>query len=248
LISPQSLKKARNRPPRFEIIAKQLLHAVQSGEFPVGSLLPTEKELCVQFSTSRHTARAALKYLQTLGVISRKQGSGSTVQAAEAQVKYNQFVQSIEDLLEYGESTHFKILSSQHILTDDYLSNLLDCETQIDCVCLRGLRFENQSSTPFCSSEIYRLPHADASDPEIENTEQAIIDELQLDHISRVEQNITAVPLNDFQARALQITSGIPAMRMVRRYFGLRGELLLVAVSTHPGKYYTYSTTFVQPG
>ena len=53
-----------------------------SGRFPVGSLLPTELELCERYDASRHTVRGALPELQELGLVSRRKNVGTRVEAA----------------------------------------------------------------------------------------------------------------------------------------------------------------------
>jgi DNA-binding GntR family transcriptional regulator len=238
--------------PRYAQIAEQLQQAIHRGDYPVGSQLPTEKVLCKVFSISRYTARAALQELQQRGIISRRQGSGSTVQAAQPSIKYNQFVESIEDLLDYGNNTQFKITRTEHIQTDHYLASLLECSIGDDCVALHGLRFDPNSDKPFCISEVYRLPHSNPLDQLYEDHNQAIyalIDELRLDHIGKVEQNITAVNLNVEQARELNLDPGTAALKMVRRYLSPKGHTLVLAISTHPGCYFTYTNTFArEPG
>src|SRR5574337_1295699 len=46
--------------PRYAEVGDQLREAIERGDYPVGSLLPTELELCDRFEISRYTARAAL--------------------------------------------------------------------------------------------------------------------------------------------------------------------------------------------
>jgi GntR family transcriptional regulator, phosphonate transport system regulatory protein len=45
----------------------------------VGDKLPTELQICEQFSTNRHTVRRALAYLQARGLVESTQGRGSFV-------------------------------------------------------------------------------------------------------------------------------------------------------------------------
>lgn len=49
---------------------------IQSGEFPVGSKLPTERELAERFGVSRPTVREAFIALETREEVSAKAGSG----------------------------------------------------------------------------------------------------------------------------------------------------------------------------
>ena len=56
----------------YERVARELVEAISSGRYPLGSRLPTELELCAQFGASRNTVRAALRELQDLGLIERR--------------------------------------------------------------------------------------------------------------------------------------------------------------------------------
>ena len=44
-------------PTRYSTVAKDLMEGIASGRYPVGSLLPTEFELCDLYDVSRHTVR-----------------------------------------------------------------------------------------------------------------------------------------------------------------------------------------------
>jgi len=53
-------------------MARDLSEGIQQGRYAVGSLLPTEFELCEQYGVSRYAVRQTLKVLQDLGLISRR--------------------------------------------------------------------------------------------------------------------------------------------------------------------------------
>ena len=78
-------------------IAGHLRDAIQRQEYPVGAGLPTEAALCERFGASRYTVRQALGHLSKLGMIERKQGSGSIVSATEPQVSYAQSMGSLDE-------------------------------------------------------------------------------------------------------------------------------------------------------
>lgn len=79
-ISAQSEeKKTHKLEPHMSFsdqIASTLSRQIESGFFPVGSRLPSERELCAQFSVSRTVVREALSKLKSSGVIKPKAGSG----------------------------------------------------------------------------------------------------------------------------------------------------------------------------
>ena len=92
---------------RYAQVARDLVAGITSGRFPVGSLLPTELELCERFGTSRHTVRAALRELQALGLVSRRKRIGTRVEATQASGGYNESLASLEDLVQLA-ATHVR--------------------------------------------------------------------------------------------------------------------------------------------
>ena len=64
-------------PTRYSTVAKDLMQAIASGRYPVGSLLPTEFELCDLYDVSRHTVRAAINQLLNQGLVSRRKRVGT---------------------------------------------------------------------------------------------------------------------------------------------------------------------------
>ena len=70
---------ARRAPQQHIKIAEHLRGRILSGEIPTGSLLPSEAELCEEFSTSRGPVRQALASLRTEGFISSGRGRRSVV-------------------------------------------------------------------------------------------------------------------------------------------------------------------------
>ena len=65
------LKVFEERRPLYQTVAEQLTSAIEQGRYPVGSMLPTEAELCTQFAVSRQTVREATRLLLQLGLVSR---------------------------------------------------------------------------------------------------------------------------------------------------------------------------------
>ena len=69
--------------PRYKELADELREEVLRGQYQ-GENFPTESDLCKRYSVSRFTVREALRSLQTEGLISRRRGSGTSIQPAAA--------------------------------------------------------------------------------------------------------------------------------------------------------------------
>ena len=65
--------------PLHAQISEYIMTKIQSGEWPVGHMLPTELELCEQFGISRSSVRTAMMSLVNDGYLKRVKGKGTFV-------------------------------------------------------------------------------------------------------------------------------------------------------------------------
>lgn len=247
-MEPSSLSRlssAAAKSPRYRQVADELSAAILGGRYPLNSLLPTEKELCRHYDISRHTAREALRLLEIAGLIARRQGAGSQVIANTPPERYDQFVQSVEDLLQYGNATRFHIERAEALAADARVAELLGVAVGAPCLRLDGIRRPRHDRRPFAVTEVY-LPEPEpgvrAALLDLAQTIYRLLDILDLAKLGSVEQNFTAVCADAASAAALGIAPGAAALRTVRRYFDRRGALVAAAVSLHPGESFSYST------
>ncbi|NJP40481.1 GntR family transcriptional regulator [Oscillospiraceae bacterium HV4-5-C5C] len=63
----------------YQLIARQLTQELNEGRYQPGMQLPSEQDICQQFSVSRITARHALDQLESQGLIKKVKGKGSLV-------------------------------------------------------------------------------------------------------------------------------------------------------------------------
>lgn len=89
-----------------EEIARQIEKRILDGEFPIGSKLPSERELSVEYGVSRPVVREALSQLKLDGLVEARAGSGvfvideSNQKAFRIQPLVVEEAQSVEQLME----------------------------------------------------------------------------------------------------------------------------------------------------
>src|SRR5580692_2157360 len=71
-------------PPKYAQIIAAVQERMESGEYPAGSLLPSEYQLSAEFGTARPTVVRALRELRQSGWIDTQQGKGSFVRGRPA--------------------------------------------------------------------------------------------------------------------------------------------------------------------
>ena len=82
--------------PLYHQIKEILLKRVERGDFQPDELIPTEKELELQYKVSRTTIRKALEDLVNSGILYRKQGLGTFV--AIPRIRHNS-----QDMMSFSE-------------------------------------------------------------------------------------------------------------------------------------------------
>jgi GntR family transcriptional regulator len=71
-------------PPKYAQVIDELRRRIESGEYPPGSLLPSEHQLTEEFRIARPTVVRALRVLRQDGWIETQQGKGSFVRGRTA--------------------------------------------------------------------------------------------------------------------------------------------------------------------
>jgi DNA-binding GntR family transcriptional regulator len=71
-------------PPKYAQVIEAIQQRIESGEYPPGSLLPSEHQLSAEFGIARPTVVRALRVLRDNGWIETQQGKGSFVRGRPA--------------------------------------------------------------------------------------------------------------------------------------------------------------------
>jgi DNA-binding GntR family transcriptional regulator len=228
--------------PRYVELADALQQAIACGTYAVGDLLPTESDLCAEYAVSRHTAREALRALTDLGLVSRRQGSGTQVIARTPATSYRQALASLDDLLQYAAKTRLALEPCGTVAARGDLARLLDCAPGREWSYYRGLR-RAPRGRPICTTEVYIEPRLSGVEADFGQGEAIyrLIERRYGEEAREVLQEITAISLPDDVAAELDADAGSPALKIIRRYIGHGGRAFEISISIHPADRFTYS-------
>jgi GntR family transcriptional regulator len=234
--------------PRYLQLAQTLINEIARGQFPVGGLLPTELALCEQFGASRFTVRSAIGQLVQMRLVTRQAGVGTRVIATRPAVPgYRQVMRQLSDLERYTASAELEILGTKAIKVADGLCDLLSARQgelwlKADC-----LRWSDHSVAPISFTHVYIHPAFRAMNGLAGRTRVPIyrlIEQQYKERITEVRQEIRAVLLSTALARRLAAPIRSAALQVTRHYVNAGGEVIEVAVSTHPADRFTYAEIF----
>ena len=226
-------------------IARQIADRIRAGAYPVGSLLPTEIELGEEFGVSRQTVRAALSELQRQELVSRKKRAGTRVEASVPIQDFHQSLMSIEDLMQLG-ATHKRALQSiGETVADAAMARLLMCPLGTPWLKISSVRTdENKPGEPIAWTDTYTDPAYAELESLIAANPDKLISSLIEQRYGRkavnVRQEIFAATIPAEQARPLGVTTGSPALKIVRHYFDEGHKAFEITVSLHPADRFTF--------
>jgi GntR family transcriptional regulator len=236
--------------PRYRQVAQTLINEIAAGHYPVGDLMPTEMELCEQFGASRFTVRQAIKQLVELGLVSRQAGVGTKVLGREPKSNYRQVMQGIADLRQYTADTELEIHDQRMVTVRGDLSATLEASEGENWLRIEGIRrLGDRKAPPICLTEIYIHPaFRSVRDLGGRSTVPIYvrIEEQFGERVMEIQQQISAVALTKRIAGLLDAKPGSPALIVNRSYRNQRGELIEVALSTHPADRFSYSQSFLR--
>ncbi|MEM7327635.1 MAG: GntR family transcriptional regulator [Pseudomonadota bacterium] len=223
--------------PRYRQIAEQFRKAITSGKYKAGDALPTEMEICETHKVSRHTARDALRILTDDGLIERRRGAG-TVVAARGTPAFAQPIGDFDSILQYARDAHFEITTTQ-IADSDTRDRLGLTGSYVQLIGFRRVA----DQPPQAITAVYIRADVAPDAATIEGLKGSISEWIEAHNqvsVERVVQRMEAVALNQSQAKRLNVSTGFPALRTVRRYRGGDGEILLLSESLHPAGRFAY--------
>ena len=233
---------ASSRKPRYAVIANEVAGAIGRGQFPVGTLLPSETELRAQYDVSHHTVREAMRVLQDLRLVAPERGRGTRVVARSAtSSRYVHTLEAIPDLGEVARETRIKVLRRTRIRRDAAEGTLpagSDAWYLIEAV-------RSTPSHPLVWKQVYidaRYAKAALKVGTSNTPIYRLVERLYGEKLVTVRQEVAATAITPEVAAILAVDSGSPGLLVERQYVGESGRVFEVTKSIYPAGRFRYSS------
>lgn len=242
----KSGKKKPARVPRYLQMASELREAILAGEF-TGQSFPTETVLCERFDVSRFTVREALRRLEAEGLITRRRGSGTTVQPPAARGgALHQPISNVGELLQYARGSAVVYRPSGEGQLPGWIAEQIASDTSGSWKSFSGLRQQAMGEKPIAATTAYfheRLGEAvDALD--LNASSKTLFSQIELHagvRASTVSQDIQAIAADETIADLLDVEPDSPVLQILRCYIDSDGRVFEISVSHHPGDRFAYA-------
>src|SRR5687768_3887342 len=213
------IEGAQERKPRYLALAEEIGREIGDGAYPVGTLLPSEAELCARHRVSRHTVREATRVLQEMGLVARHQGLGTRIQSVKAPSRYVFAMDAVPDLWEYVKNTELKVVRRRLIKGKDALTPLPG-EPGDSWRLIEAVRYL-KSGEPIAWKQVYIDARYDAVTADIGKRTvpmYSLVESRYGVKTDRVRQEISAIGVPPQAARALKVKPGSSGLSLVRHY------------------------------
>ena len=217
----------RARPePLYHQLEVLLRGRILSGEWPPGTRIPTEKELCDTYKVSRVTARQAMRNLVDGGFVTRKPGRGTYVRAPLLTAGERGLRSFSEDMRDLSLRPGSKLLSLDVEPADVTELERLDLAVGSQVVRIKRLR--TGDGHPI-GVQLTRLPASRFGDLSADELADGSLYDLLENrygvHIVEAREKFWVTKVGAEDAAVLEVPAGDPAFRVERLAFDEDGPL-----------------------
>lgn len=228
--------------PQYVRMADTLTERIRSGFYPLDSFLPTEAELCLEFATSRHTVREALRLLIGAGLIARRQGSGSRVLSRTEETSYVHSISSFTEILREVQEARFTASVIAEVDAADFSCPFMNLSEAGTWLRVTGVRSDAKTGEAICHSMMFldaSLRHIVEAAPEGSDLCH-LLSEAVADQVHEVHQEITVAPVPQEAASAVGLEPGALTVKFLRRCTNASGEMLVGSANFYPIDRFSY--------
>lgn len=233
------------REPKYYLVKRHLLDAITSLE--PGAVVPTERELATELTTSRTTVRQALTELVAEGRLVRRQGSGTYV--AEAKITWPLHLASFTEQAEAnGMIATSQLLGAKRARADDEVADKLQLlrgapVSRIDRLRLADGRPTAVETSILSATRFPQLTRRMRSAGSL----HAVLAESYGVRLRRGTETIDVWPAAPREAALLQCDAGAPMLAVRRLSFDVDGRAVEWGISWFRGDRVTLVAHLLTP-
>jgi DNA-binding GntR family transcriptional regulator len=225
-------------------VARALQNQIAGGEYPIGSLLPTEIDLAKRHGVSRQTIRQAVQQLRQQKLLSAKKGVGTRVETRHPHRAYYFALESLTQIFQFASEAALHVHEEKEIQARGALANKLACRPGRSWLRIAGTRQVAGDPVPICWTEAYIDGRYASLLRGTKIHQSAIFSSIERhfgETVTEVKQEIIATVLNRDLAARLLAREGSPALIITRRYFGAGQRLIEMSINVHPSDRFSYA-------
>jgi GntR family transcriptional regulator len=231
----------RQSGPIYARIESDLRRSIASGEWRLGSRIPTEDALRARYGVSRMTVRHAVDRLATAGLLVRRQGVGTFVAKTKLERVTSRLLGFHEDAVAHGLDPATRVLRAGTVAAGEEDAVLLDVAPGAPLY--EVVRLRTTGGEPIGINTIVLLPEVARSLDGIDYAESfygAVAARLGSE-VASANQTVEAVSAEDEAHELLQVAPESPLLRVTRVTYVADGRLIGLTRTLYRGDRYFLS-------
>jgi len=236
----QSLNRDSKIPLYLQMM-DDIIKQINAQEYTEHDKLPSERELCDQFSVSRITVRQTLQELEREGYIYKVHGKGTFV----APKAYNQNLVKMysftEEMKKLNKQPSTQVLAFQLIAADDHLASKMDLQMYDEVFQIVRLRLADEEALMYETSYLPKKIFSQLTQEDFE--QRAMYDIFTEDYqlgVTKAIERFSPTSVRPTESEYLKAPVDQPAM-LIRRYAFHEEQLIEYTVSVARGDKFDYT-------
>jgi GntR family transcriptional regulator len=228
--------------PKYLVIYNSIIDRIKNNELIPGSQVPSENEIIKEFNVSNTTARKVLQEIENEGWAVKIRGKGTFVKEFVVDRSAAKILSFTRNMLEQGLRPSTLILDSE-ILDKDWSVNISGRAFSIPgpVFKLRRLRLANEVPMMHETRYISLTCCPNIWEHDLQGSLYRIYNEKYQLYIARIEQVLTAIMLDKYSIKKLEITRNKVGIKVEGVTFCNNDMILEAEESIYRGDKYKFS-------
>ncbi len=236
------LEHTRGSAPYYLQIANLLREKIESKEYPLGSIIPSEKELEEQYAVSRITIRQAVTELERVGYVKRERGRGTSVTYSPM---VNEFLMQIKsftnEMKDRGITPSTKKAHIEKQQASAEVAKYFKIKAGDPIYLLHRVRCAYNEPLVIFDSYLSCDYHFPLDDNEYQESMYDVFEKIGVSRPKKVKERYIATLADERIASELDVNVGSPIFRRERISYGRDGKTIEYTICYYRGDRYVYS-------
>lgn len=200
----------------YEILKKK----IEINEWPVGTQIPTEEELCTIYSVSRATVRTAILELVRQGYLKRQQGKGTFIFRNVVTEGLSMLTSVHEPMVEAEQDLSSVVLAKTVMMPVDDLNIKLGIQEDKHIIYIK--RIWKNNNKPVLFQEAYIPYHICPLLIEEDIEHHSLFDLFEKNYgikITKIRNHLEVIHLTAEESRLLDLSEGFAAIVLTQHFF-----------------------------
>ena len=225
--------------PVYYQLKNIVLDKIKNGEYPEGSLIPSERDLGENLGISRMTVRQALNQLVSEGVLYREKGKGTYV--SKSKIVQRNIMSFSETVRKKGLVPSTNVLEFARITDRSDINEMLDLNVNEGLYFFKRLRLAND--LPIAIEEVF-IPEKYCPNLEKHDLKSSLYELLKDEYslsVNYMDSSVEAAKASKEEKRLLGLADSIPVLRISSLSYNDTGMKLLHQKDVYRSDDYNYT-------